>query len=100
MSAMIFEKGIPHPGYDVTRQGVAANLRYLANANPGPPKGRLPGEDPIMKTLRRSLLIVLLTVGAGACSTPIMGPDDAEQHNPGSGNHNPGSGNHNPGSGN
>jgi len=55
-----------------------------------------------MKTLRCSLLALFLALalGASACSTQITGPDDVEQHNPGSGNHNPGSGNHNPGSGN
>ena len=28
-----------------------------------------------MKTLRRSLLVLLLTVGAAACGTSLTGPD-------------------------
>ena len=53
-----------------------------------------------MKTLRRSLLVLFLTVGAGACTTSVLGPEDIEQHGPDSGNHGPDSGNHGPDSGN
>ncbi len=47
-----------------------------------------------MKNLRRLVLVAVLTVGVGACSTSITGP-----HNPDSGHHNPDSGHHNPDSG-
>ena len=49
-----------------------------------------------MKTLRRLVLVLALTVGAGACSGSILGPD---VHNPGDGSYTPDSGNHNPGDG-
>ena len=55
-----------------------------------------------MKTLRRLLLVLVLTVGAGACSGSILGPHnpDGGNHNPDGGNHNPDGGNHNPDGGN
>ena len=57
-----------------------------------------------MKTLRRSLLVLLLTVSTAACSSSILGPDthnpDGGNHNPDGGNHNPDGGNHNPDGGN
>jgi hypothetical protein len=46
-----------------------------------------------MKTLRRSLLVLLLTVGAGACTTSILGPD---VHSPDPGAHSPDPGAHSP----
>ena len=52
-----------------------------------------------MKTLRRSLLVLLLTVGTGACTTSILGPD-IEIHSPDGGNHSPDGGNHSPDGGN
>ena len=51
-----------------------------------------------MKTFRRLILVLVLSVGAGACSGSILGPEDA--HIPDSGNHIPDSGNHIPDSGN
>lgn len=56
-----------------------------------------------MKTLRRSLLVMMLAVGTAACGTSsIMGPHtpDSGNHTPDSGNHTPDSGNHTPDSGN
>ncbi len=55
-----------------------------------------------MKTLRRSLLVLMLTIATAACGSSITGPHnpDSGNHNPDSGNHNPDSGNHNPDSGN
>jgi len=55
-----------------------------------------------MKTLRRSLLVLMLTVGTAACGSSIMGPHtpDSGNHTPDSGNHTPDSGNHTPDSGN
>jgi len=48
-------------------------------------------EENVMKTLRRSLLALLLTVGAGACtSSSIVGPD----YGPDSGNHTTDGGSH------
>ena len=49
-----------------------------------------------MKTLRRTLLALLLTIGTAGCSTSLIGPE----HNPDGGNHNPDGGNHNPDGGN
>jgi hypothetical protein len=60
-----------------------------------------------MKTLRRSLLVLLLAVGPAACSNAIMGPshnpdggefqtDGSVFHNPDGGEHNPDGGEHNP----
>lgn len=55
--------------------------------------GPIESEEDVMKILRRSLLVLLLTVGAGACtSSSIVGPD----YTPDSGNHNPDGGSHNP----
>jgi len=56
----------------------------------------------LMKTLYRSLLVAMLTIGMAACGTSITGPHNpaSGNHNPDSGNHNPDSGNHNPDSGN
>jgi hypothetical protein len=44
-----------------------------------------------MKTLRRSLLVLMLTVGPAACGTSIMGPHspDPGQHSPDPGQHSP-----------
>ena len=52
-----------------------------------------------MKTLRHSLLVLLLTVGAGACTTSILGPE-TDLHQPNGGNHQPNGGNHQPNGGN
>lgn len=60
-------------------------------------------KDEHMKTLRRLMLVMVLTVGAGACSGSILGPEhtpDSGNHTPDSGNHTPDSGNHTPDSGN
>jgi len=48
-----------------------------------------------MKILRCSLLLLVLSLAAGACGSSITGP-----HTPDSGNHTPDSGNHTPDSGN
>lgn len=56
-----------------------------------------------MKTLRRTLLALALSIGVAACgSTSLTGPHnpDAGNHNPDAGNHNPDAGNHNPDAGN
>ena len=53
-----------------------------------------------MKTLLRSLLVLTLALGAGACTTSILGPQDVEQHGPDGGNHGPDGGNHGPDGGN
>lgn len=49
-----------------------------------------------MKTIRRLVLVLALTVGAGACTGSILGPD---VHSPGDGSHSPGDGSHSPGDG-
>jgi hypothetical protein len=50
-----------------------------------------------MKTIRRLALVLVLTFGATACSTNIMGPDvETEQHNPDPNNHTPDPNNHTP----
>jgi len=59
-----------------------------------------------MKTLRRALLALMLTVGTAACGSSITGPDagghmpDAGNHMPDAGNHMPDAGNHMPDAGN
>ena len=57
-----------------------------------------------MKTLRRSLLVLLLTVGTSACGSSVLGPDthspDGGNHSPDGGNHSPDGGNHSPDGGN
>ncbi len=54
-------------------------------------------EDAVMKTIRRSLTVLLLTVGVAACGTSsILGPEIQ----PGTGNIQPGTGNIQPGTGN
>ena len=55
-----------------------------------------------MKTLRRALLVLFLSVGTVACGNSITGPHtpDSGNHTPDSGNHTPDSGNHTPESGN
>ena len=45
-----------------------------------------------MKTLRRFLLVLALTVGASACNSTILGPD----HTPDGGSHTPDGGSHTP----
>ena len=47
-----------------------------------------------MKSIRRLVLALVLTIGTAACSGSIMGP-----HNPETGQHNPDTGQHNPDSG-
>jgi len=51
-----------------------------------------------MKTLRRSLFVLMLSLAPAACGTSIMGPHnpDPGQHNPDPGQHNPDPGQHNP----
>lgn len=56
-----------------------------------------------MKTLRRTLLALALSIGVAACgSTSIAGPHmpDAGNHMPDAGNHMPDAGNHMPDAGN
>ena len=55
-----------------------------------------------MKTLRRALLVLFLSIGTAACGSSITGPHtpDSGNHTPDSGNHTPDSGNHTPDSGN
>ena len=58
-----------------------------------------------MKTIRRSLTVLLLTVGAAACGTSsILAPDCEDPSactiQPGTGNIQPGTGNIQPGTGN
>jgi predicted small lipoprotein YifL len=56
-----------------------------------------------MKTLRRSLLVLVLTIGTAACSSSLVGPDyspDSGNYSPDSGNYSPDSGNYSPDSGN
>jgi predicted small lipoprotein YifL len=56
-----------------------------------------------MKTLRRSLLVLLLTVGTTACGSSILGPDyhpDGGNYHPDGGNYHPDGGNYNPDGGN
>jgi PTS system glucitol/sorbitol-specific IIC component len=54
-----------------------------------------------MKSLRRLLLVLALTVGASACNSTLLGPHnpDAGSHNPDAGSHNPDAGSHNPDAG-
>lgn len=55
-----------------------------------------------MKTLRRTLLALTLSLGMVACGNSITSPHmpDSGNHTPDSGNHTPDSGNHMPDSGN
>lgn len=58
-----------------------------------------------MKPIRRTLTVLLLTVGAAACGTSsILAPecDDPAvcDYQPGTGNYQPGTGNYQPGTGN
>lgn len=59
-----------------------------------------------MKTLRRSLFVFFLALGAASCGTSSITAPDCDpnvetcEHQPGTGNHQPGTGNHQPGTGN
>lgn len=55
-----------------------------------------------MKTLRRTLLAFVLTLGLAACGSSITGPytPDSGNYTPDSGNYTPDSGNYTPDSGN
>lgn len=55
-----------------------------------------------MKTIRRTLLAFILTLGLAACGSSITGPytPDSGNYTPDSGNYTPDSGNYTPDSGN
>jgi hypothetical protein len=54
-----------------------------------------------MKSLRRLLLVLALTVGASACNSTLLGPHnpDAGSHTPDAGSHTPDAGSHTPDAG-
>ena len=80
----------------LTRAGCGSNVRCAAITVIASRRNQY------MKKLLRSLLVLTLVVGAGAC-TSVLGPEhspDAGNHSPDAGNHSPDAGNHSPDAGN